>query len=314
MTWIAVGICLLVSFIFSGIEAGILSVNRVRLRHRLKMNDPAANKLNALLARPERLLVTILIVTNFMNICAMLLVAQECVRLWGRIGYLIALVGWLPIYLIGVELLPKSLFRRFPYRALAALSEPLRLTDLALSPVLAVGSQVLRYVPRKQEKKLFVAREDFKYLTFESERQGTLSKVEREMIHNVVDFRSIKARDVMVPMQKVRTIRADASVDELLAICRETNLDRLPIVSEKGEITGLVNVFEVLVDRTARDRVSAYARRIITVPPDEEAYNVTRKLRAARITLAAVVARDGKPVGIVSLEDLLGRLVKVAVA
>src|SRR5207249_279812 len=102
-----------------------------------------------------------------------------------------------------------------------------------LSPLLAVGAQVLRFVPRKQEKKLFVAREDFKYLTFESERQGTLSKVEREMIHSVVDFRSIKARDVMVPLEKVRTIRADASVDELLAICRETNLDRLPIISEK---------------------------------------------------------------------------------
>jgi putative hemolysin len=313
MIWFAVALCLSISFMFSGIESGILSVNRVRLRHRLKMNDPAANKLHSLLARPERLLVTVLLVTNFMNICALLFVARECVHAWGEIGYLIALAFALPVYLIGIELLPKSLFRRFPYRALAALSEPLRIADLLLSPVLAIGAQVLRFVPRKQEKKLFVAREDFKYLTFESERQGALTKVEREMIHNVVDFRAVKARDVMVPMEKVRTIRAAASVNELFAFCRASNLDRVPVISDKGEITGLVNVFEVLVDRTARDTVSAYARRLVTVSPDEEAYNIIRKLRAARITLAAVVGSNSQSLGIVSSEDLISKLVKVAV-
>ena len=97
MTWFAVALCLLVAFMFSGIEAGILSVNRVRLRHRLKINDPAATKLSALLANPERLLVTVLIVTNFMNICAVLLVTQECVRMWGKNGYFFALVIWLPM-------------------------------------------------------------------------------------------------------------------------------------------------------------------------------------------------------------------------
>ena len=64
MVWIAILLCLLVSFVFSGIEAGILSVNRVRLAHREKAGDEAAIKLNKLLADPERLLVTVLLVTN----------------------------------------------------------------------------------------------------------------------------------------------------------------------------------------------------------------------------------------------------------
>ena len=58
MIWLAVGGCLLVSFVFSGIEAGILSVNRVRLKHRLKMGDSAARTLDRLLARRGRILVT----------------------------------------------------------------------------------------------------------------------------------------------------------------------------------------------------------------------------------------------------------------
>ena len=68
MIWLAVVLCALVSFVFSGVEAGILSVNRVRLKHRLKQGDRAARKLNRMLARPDRLLVTVLVVTNLMNI------------------------------------------------------------------------------------------------------------------------------------------------------------------------------------------------------------------------------------------------------
>lgn len=317
MTWLAIALCLIISFIFSGVEAGILSVNRVRLRHRRKLGDPAAIKLQRLLARPERLLVTVLMVTNFMNICALLFVTQELVQSWGKIGYFLAAALALPVYLFGLELLPKSLFRLFPYRALAALSEPLRLTDLAFSPLLLIGARLLRLVtPRKteDEKKLFVAREDFKYLTTESERQGTLSKVEREMIHNVVDFRKVRVDDVMVPMGKVCAIRAEDSVAELFRRSQENRVDRLPVTSADGKIVGLVNVFEVLVDQERRDQVSAYQRRIVTVFAQEEAYQVIRKLRAARITLAAVLGSDAQPLGVVSLEDLINRLVKTAVA
>src|SRR5882757_242886 len=139
MTWFIVACCLLVSFAFSGIEAGILSMNRVRLRHRMKMRDHAALRLNRLLAHPERLLVTVLVVTNLANIFAITLTTGELVRVLGRTGWLAAFAIFLPVYLMGVELLPKSLFRRFPYRALAALAGLLQLADFLLWPLHIFG-------------------------------------------------------------------------------------------------------------------------------------------------------------------------------
>lgn len=312
MIWLALILCLLVSFMFSGIEAGLLSLNRVRLRHRLKLGDPAARKLSALIAHPERLLVTILLVTNFANICAVLLVTHACVRAWGKGGYAAALLISLPFYLLGLEMLPKSLFRRFPYRALAAFSEPLRLADLLLSPALALGARIMRLVPRKRgEKKLFVAREEFKYLTIEGERHGAIEPAERAMIHSVVDFRGVRARDVMTPWEKTRALRADATVDELFALCRESNIERVPIVSEKNEIVGLVNTFDVALDsQPTRRLLRDYARRIVLVSPDESAAGVLRKLRAGRSTLAGVAGEKNEPLGIVRMEDLVARLVR----
>lgn len=315
MTWLAVALCLLVSFVFSGIEAGILSVNRVRLKHRVKLRDRAALRLNRLLEQPERLLVTVLMVTNLMNIFAITLTTQEFVARFGARGYPLVLAVFLPVYLLGLELLPKSLFRRFPYRALAALTGPLRLADLLLSPLHLIGSAVSGLLFKKRpapERKLFVAREDFKYLTIESERTGALGKEERQMIHNVVDFRAVTARDVMLPLAQVRTIAAEADLADLLAAIRATGFERWPVVAAGGEITGLVQVFDVALDGRKRGRLESFQRRIVKVAENEPAYSVLRKLRAARITVAVVSNAQGQQLGVVMWEDLVRRLVTMA--
>lgn len=315
MIWVAVTICLVVSFIFSGIEAGILSVNRVRLIHRVKLRDRAAIQLNRLLSQPERLLVTVLIMTNLMNIFALTLATQELVRHFGTLGYVLVGAVFLPIYFIGLELLPKSLFRRFPYRALAALSGPLRVADLLLAPLHLVGQAVAGIISRRrpvEQQKLFVAREEFKYLTIESERTGTLSRTERQLIHNVVDFRAVTARDVMVPISQVRTISAQASVEELLAKSVETKIERWPVTSPHGEIIGLVSIFDIALDGRRDGLVESFLRRIVKVAPSEPAYTVLRKLRAARGTVAAVLESGVEPLGIVTWEELIKRLVSTA--
>ncbi len=315
MIWGAVILCSLVSFVFSGIEAGLLSMNRVRLRHRVKLRDRAAIVLNRLIAQPERLLVTVLIVTNLMNAFSLTLATQELVRMWGLRGYLIALAVALPVYLICLELLPKSLFRRFPYRAVAFLATPLRIADVLLSPLHFVGQGVVRALFGRRppdQQKLFVAREDFKYLTIESERTGALGQAERQMIHNVVDFRAITAQQVMVPLEKVRTIAASAALEELLERSRAEHLDRWPVTNERGQIVGLVLIFDIALDGRRRGVVESFQRRIVKVTPNEPAYSIVRKLRAARTTLAAVIDANGGSLGIVTWEDLIQRLVVTA--
>ena len=314
MIWLAVSGCLLVSFIFSGIEAGILSMNRVRLKHRLKRRDRAAITLNRLLGQPERLLVTVLLVTNLMNVFAITLATQDFIMRFGdRRGYFVAFIIFLPVYLLGLELLPKSFFRRFPYRAVAALAGPLRLADSLLSPIHYVGytfSRLLFGARQEKSQKLFVAREDFKYFTIESERVGTLSKIERQMIHNVIDFRALKAADLMSPISETPTIAINAALEDLNARTLETNRERWPVVDENGKIVGIVETFDIAIEGRRRGVVETYLRRIVHVSADEPAFNILRKLRAARVTLA-VVERGGEQVGLVSWEALVRRLLAV---
>ncbi len=139
ISWLAIfGLCA-VTFLFAGIEAGLLSVDLVRLRSQVKQKKPGAARLARLLQEPERLLVTVLLITNVANIVALLLATRVVVNSLGVAGYFVTVAAAIPFHLFVLGVLPKSLFRRFPFRALAALGGLLEKTSLVLWPVLEVG-------------------------------------------------------------------------------------------------------------------------------------------------------------------------------
>ena len=309
MLWLAIVVVLLVSFVFSGIEAGFLSLNRVQLRNRAKHRDPAALRLQKLIKEPERLLLTVVIVTNLANIFAITLATSVFVRHWGHWGYGVALLIFLPLYLFGLELFPKALFRRFPTPALAYLSAPLRLAFLALGPVLRGSTHLSRrLLPPLEARKLFAAREDFKYLTLETERSGAISPAERQLIHGVVDFRSVKAQDLMKPLADFVTIPHSAEIEKLIAASCNGKVERFLALSESGEILGLVSLFEAVLARGPRAKISSHIRRIVSVRGSESAFRVLRRMRTSR-TQAALVMEGGVPRGLLFAETLYRRLV-----
>jgi putative hemolysin len=312
MSWFVLVLCLAASFLFSGTEAGILSLNRLRLRRLAQQKDRAAVHLQQLLEQPARLLVTVLIVTSLLNILALVLLANALVGWVGWAGYYLTLLVALPLFLLVIELLPKAVFRRVPYKKLASLAVLLDGASMILRPAILAGSFFAKKVlGLKRSREIFVAREDLKYVTSEIERMGLLSSIERQMIHNVVDFRSVKVSDVMIGISSAVTVRPETTIEQLLEIFRKWRFDRYPVVNEKDKIIGVVTVFDLILDRPAVSTVREYLRRILTVRADERAAFVLRRLRASPISLAAVIDEKGTTVGIVSVEDLFNPLVKV---
>ena len=304
--------CWAVSFLFNGIEAGLTSIDPVRLRHHVKLNRPAAVRLDRLLKTQGRLLVTVLLVTNLADIVALLLLTRFFVSRFGLFGFVIAIVVALPIYLFVLSVLPKSLFRRFPFRALSRLARLLEISMMALWPVLKIGAALggLFLPAKKKRARLFAAREELKQITAQSEREGSLTATERAMIHNVVDFQNISARDVMIPLAKVPKLKADSSIADVFNVSKSSGVDRLAVIGENGDALGLVNVLDILLDKEQPHALSRYLRRMVTVQENEPAARAIRRLRAARLGLAAVVDQKRSLIGIVTSEDLIARLVR----
>ncbi|MEO5718149.1 MAG: CNNM domain-containing protein [Chthoniobacterales bacterium] len=314
IAWIAISICWMVSFVFGGIEAGLLSLDQVRLRHQVKSRNHSAILLDQLLKKPERLLATILLVTNLADIAGLLLLTKYLVTSLGMAGYPVALLVAGPIYLFFLGVVPKALFRRFPYRALAAFAGLLVFTSRMLWPFLELGSRLGQLLFRRTDAppRLFAAREDLKQLAVESERQGALTATERAMIHNVVDFRTVRVADVMVPREKIVSAQPETTIPELLELSARTGIDRVPVIAANGSALGLVNVMDVLLDRSGPRHLDQYIGHIVSSGEAESAYRTIRRLRAAHSTLAAVLDEERRLTGIVTVEDLVRRLVQSA--
>ena len=308
--------CWIISFFFNGIESGLLSIDPVRLRQNVKRRVPAAVRLNRLLKHPERLLVTVLLITNAADILGLLLLTRGLVRSFGYAGFAAALVIAFPVYLLLLSVLPKSLFRRFPFRALAHLAGVLEFVTILLSPLLKFGAWLGRLLlPDRAAKnaRLFAGREELKQITIQSEREGSLTATERAMIHNVVDFGGVKVREVMLPLSKTVALQPNASTQEALDLSASSDLDRLPIVRPEGQPAGLISVFDILLEHNDENKpLSGYVRRIVTAREDEPAYRVIQRLRAARLGMAAVTTKGQRLVGVVTTEDLIKRLVSSA--
>ena len=317
-------LCLLISFLYAGIEASLLSLSRVRLRSRIHQGERGAVRLGRLLAHPGQLLATVLLVTNFADVAALVLMTDACVRAFGARGYLVAGLVMLPVYLIALQMLPKSLFRRFPYRATAALAGLLEGTVRVLAPVLTagrflLGRTLLPPVPamEKGPRGVFVARQDFKKLAAEGERTGALSPAEHRLIDHVIDFSAVTIRELVQPLAKA--YRWDAApgaesptVANLLDFARtHGDPDFLPILAADGALSALVEVFVLRLERDPRRPAAAYLRRApLFVVPEEPAVQALRRLRAVRLGAAAVRDGEGRLLGMVRTADLLQRLVQ----
>ena len=298
------GVCLAVSFIFSGVEAGLLSVNPARLRARARAGEPSARRLERLLQRPERLLATSLLVMNFMDLAALALLTDTLVAALGLWGYAFAFPILLPVFLIGVRLLPKALFRRFPFRTLALLAGALELTSKLLAPLVALAAALSRWLGLGRAfdpLRLSIAREQFGSLVASD---ASLKPVQREMISRTLAFRRLLAGEVSRPLPAALADRADLRLEEAITFARENRSDVFVALDSRGHPAVLERTFDLLVAPDRGAALHASAAPVLVAAPDEPAHRVLRRMRAARREVAAVV-RDGRAVGIVRVDDLL---------
>lgn len=323
-SWFTLSLCLVISFLYTGLEAGLLSLNRARLLSKMEAGDKSAIRLQGLLARPEQLLATVLIVTNFADVIVLIIIAQHLVKYFGTPwGYFMALVVLLPLYLLGVQLLSKTLFRRFPYRALAKCAGLLEATQFILKPVLALGAVFIRWLlPKKDGERpaypMFVAYEEIRSFTDEGERAGALTSGEHRMIHRILDFRHSKVKALMRPFPNAFVLKEDATVEDVIAFVlegRKTHKKKsnsnhelaecVPIVlpEKPPTVVALLSVFHLLLEKNKKRPLQELLRRKpVLVAPHMTAKHLMHRMRAEQTEFAAVLDHKKQPVGLVDFQ------------
>jgi len=308
---------LIVSAFFSGIETGLISLNRVRLRHEVERKNRRAIILSTFVENTEKLLGTTLAGTNACNVLIAVLSVALAARLFGDtfIVNLTATIISSAVVLVVAEIAPKSLYRRYAHRLCLSSADVLNAAAWLLAPLVSVLGLLMRFLTRTEAAegnapKFYVTREELKYLAKESEAKGGLTTDERQMIDGVFDFPYKTVHEIMVPLARIVTVAPETPVTELLDISQRTGYARLP-VRQGGQIIGMISVYEILFKNEVRDGKTArdYMQKPQFVLATDRIDRVLPVLRAARNPITIVVNPDGQSIGILTIEDIVEEIV-----
>jgi CBS domain containing-hemolysin-like protein len=313
--WFAFGACLGLSFLLSGMEAGVFALSRLRIRQHLRAGRRSAQVLHAYLENPETFLWTILVGNTVANLYILgWLVVLMHAALEHHRGWFILLFGIIVfLFYAFFDLLPKMLFRMYPTRLCIALARPFRGVDLALRPLVALLQWVSDLLLRWRGGRVFTGhlfgnREEFRMVMQESAQAFTSE--ERTMINRVLDLQNLTVRQAMAPLAQAVTVTAKHSASELLGLCREHKLTRLPVWSTDDShtrIIGLVNLDSLLfqADLDPARRVGDLVKPALYLEEDLRLEVALRRMQRSGQRLAIVLSRDRREIGLLSLQDVL---------
>jgi CBS domain containing-hemolysin-like protein len=306
-------VCLGLSFLFSGMETGVLALNRFRVRQRMRTGDRRATVLHGFLENPENFLWTILVGNTVVNFVVFSLGA---VQLRERLGdnpslWAIAFLAGIFIFYVLCELAPKTLFQRYPNRLSLALAVPFQLIHRILSPLVAVvdwfSRGLLHWTGGKAfTGRLFGSRDELRFVMQES--APGLTSEEKAMINRVLDLPKLRVRHVMVPMSNTTSVNETMPLSQALALCHAKNLTRVPVVDAANRrVAGLLNLERVLykegVDKSKPTR--EYMQTVFFLPENMHLEEALRRMQHTGARLAIVLGSNHREIGIISLQDIL---------
>ncbi|WP_313308354.1 HlyC/CorC family transporter [Stutzerimonas nitrititolerans] len=309
---------LLCSAFFSSSETGMLSLNRYRLRHQAKEGHRGAKRAIDLLSRPDRLLGTILVGNNFVNILASSIATVLAMQLWGEAGIAIATIGLTILLLIFGEITPKTLAALRPEAIAYPVSLPLSLLQKVLYPLVAmlgwISNGMLRLIGVDPSKKGTdsLSTEELRSVVRESGSDLPMNR--QSMLLGILDLERVTVDDIMIPRNEVAGIDLEDDLEVIVGQLRTTPHTRLPVFHKDiNQIEGIVHMRQIARllshDQLTKESLLQACNEPYFVPENTPLSTQLLNFQKQKRRIGIVVDEYGDVLGIVTLEDILEEIV-----
>lgn len=299
---------------FSSAETALTTVNRVRIRALEEDGNRRAAKVNRILDSYSKMLSTILIGNNIVNLSASALATTLAIRINLAVGIATGILT--VVILLCGEIVPKTWAMLYSEKLSLLYSDIIYGLMHILTPVIFVvdklSNGILRLLHIDPNKKVSTMTEtELKTYVDVSHEDGVIETEEREIIYNVFDFSDALTKDIMIPRINMTTINVDATYDQVLLVFRESMYTRLPVYQEdKDNIIGLINIKDFIL---TTDQSGFHVRNILRDAHYTYEFKKTADLmlemRQKTTNVAFVLNEYGATVGMITLEDLLEEIV-----
>ncbi len=322
----AIGIVVIVvllglSGFFSSSEIAMFAFPNHRLEAVVNEGKRGSKTLQKLKEDPHRLLVTILVGNNLVNI-AMSSIAT------GLLGYFlasqsmavfIATFGITALVLLFGESAPKSYAIDNTESWALRIARPLKFAEILLLPLVVLFDYLTRIVNkltggRAAIEEGYVTRDEIRDIIETGEREGVLDEEEREMLQRTLRFNRTIVKEVMTPRLDMTAVSKDATIDEAIEICIQSSHERLPVYDgELDNVLGVAHINELIRNRHYTDSTEIDLEDVIDptlhVPESKNVDELLQEMREQRLNMVIVIDEFGTTEGLATMEDLVEEIV-----
>ena len=312
--WVALVILVGFSAFFSASETAFSSLNQIRLKSRAEDGDSSAARVLNMAEQYDKLLSTILIGNNIVNIAAASIGTILFTRMLGaERGATVSTIVLTIIVLIFGEVTPKSLAKEMPEKVATAVSPFLVLLMALMTPLTWLFTQwkkLLGHFVHSGEADT-ITEGELMTMVSEAENDGELTDRESELIRSAIEFDDVEVEEILTPRVDVVSVEDDIPLEELAQTFAESGYSRLPVYHGTiDNIIGVVHEKDFYIARLKKaTKIDDLVVPTLYTTGSTQISQLLRTLREQHHHLAVVVDEYGGTEGIITLEDILEELV-----
>ena len=319
---LAVAVLILLSGFFSSSEIAMFNLPKHRLEGMVEDEVPGAELVKSLKDDPHRLLVTILVGNNIVNI-AMSSIATAILSIYfgGLVGVLLATFGITALVLLFGESVPKSYAVENTESWAVRISKPLKATEYLLFPLIVLFDYLTRQVNKLTGstgaiESPYVTRDEIQEMIESGEREGVLEEEEHEMLTRIFRFNNTIVKEVMTPRLDMTAVPKDASIDEAIETCIQSGHARIPVYEGSlDNVQGVVHIRDLVRDLNYGEtevedlELDDLIQPTLHVPESKNVDELLTEMRENRMHMAIVIDEFGTTEGLVTVEDMIEEIV-----
>ncbi len=304
------------SAFFSSSETALTSINTFKIRQMEKNGVKNSHILKKLVDNITKVLTTILIGNNIVNIVTTTIATIFFTDVFGPKGAVISPIILTIVVLIFGEVTPKNIATANPERLSLKVAKPIRFFNIILTPLSFILGLITNSIG-----KLFISdstdndrvtEEDLKTIVDVSEEQGVINNEESEMINNVFEFGNSDVSDIMTARTNMEAIPVDLPIDELKAFLKGSNHSRIPVYGKNiDNILGILHMKDLVSHMiSGKDlKLIDCIRPAYYVYDNMHIFDLFTTMRGENLSLAIVIDEYGGTSGLVTIEDIVEELV-----
>ena len=304
---------ILLSAFFSSAETAMTTVNKIRIMSFADDGNKKAKTLLKIIENPGKLLSTILIGNNIVNLSASALATTLAIHIHFTVGIATAILT--VVILIFGEIVPKNMAminsEKMALLYASMISGLMKLLTPLIFVIDSLAKGIMKLFRVDADKKTAMTENELRTYVEVGHEDGVIESEEREMIYNVFDFGDAVAKDVMIPRIDMVTVDKEATYEEVMEVFKDCMYTRIPVFEEdKDNIIGLINIKDfILVEDKAKFKISDILRQAYYTYEFKKTADLLVEMRQKCFNVAFVLNEYGGTAGMITLEDLLEEIV-----